>query len=101
MKFLPASIRRALVLLAVLATASFGQTYTGTINGLVTDAQGAKVTGARVTLINSATRETRAIETNDEGRYAFVQLQPGSYSVRVTMAGFQESITSNIELIAS
>jgi hypothetical protein len=88
-------------LLTLLIGSSFGQTYTGTITGIVSDAQGAKVTGAKVTLTNLATLETRSVNSNEEGRYSFAQLQPGTYSLRVSMAGFQESITNNIELIAS
>lgn len=80
---------------------AFGQTYTGTITGVVSDAQGAKVAGAKVTLTNLATKETRALDSNEEGRYTFAQLQPGLYSIQVTMAGFQESVTKSIELSAS
>jgi hypothetical protein len=101
MKFTSATIWRLLVIWALSNLNVFGQTYTGTITGAVTDAQGAKVAGAKVTLRNSATQETRAVDSNEEGRYAFAQLQPGTYSIQVTMAGFQESVTSNIKLIAS
>ena len=41
------------------------------IRGLVTDASGAAVPGATVTIRNTATNETRTANTNDSGFYAF------------------------------
>lgn len=90
-----------LIVLALSAVALFAQTFTGAITGVVTDSGGANVPNAKITIINDATRETRAVESNTEGRYTFAQLPPGTYSLRVVVSGFQESVTSNIQLIAS
>jgi hypothetical protein len=101
MQFTSATFCRFGVLFALFCFSAFGQTYTGTITGVVSDTQGAKIAGAKVTLTNLATRETRVLDSNEEGRYTFAQLQPGLYSIQITMSGFQESVTNNIELIAS
>ena len=50
----------------------FGQAIsTGTIQGVVTDPAGATVTGATVTLSETATSTTRTAVSNDSGRYTF------------------------------
>ncbi|MEO8130664.1 MAG: carboxypeptidase-like regulatory domain-containing protein [Bryobacteraceae bacterium] len=48
--------------------------------------------------IGSATNITRATTTNSEGLYSFPALNPGMYSVKVVAAGFQASVTNDIQL---
>ncbi len=62
---------------------STAQTNTGTIRGNVTDAQGAKISGASVLLVNSATSVARTSATNSSGDYLFVALDPSTYSLRI------------------
>ena len=45
--------------------------------------------GSAVTLINEANGATRSTDTNTAGEYAFVQVEPGTYTVKVTMQGFK------------
>jgi hypothetical protein len=73
----------ALVLVfAVLAgTNAMAQSATGEILGRVTDQQGAVVAGASVTAKDTSTGRARTTTTNDEGGYAFPNLQPGTYEV--------------------
>src|SRR5689334_20308378 len=58
------------------------------VSGTVTDASGAVVSGATVQMkaIETGAVETR--ETNSEGFYAFVNLQPGHYDLEVKQTGF-------------
>ena len=58
------------------------------INGIVTDASGAAVPGATVTLSNSATGVSRATQTNGAGIYNFVQVLPAPYTMKVVKEGF-------------
>ena len=78
-----------LVLLPLCCVAmAWSQLYTGSVTGLVTDPSGASVPRAEVILtdIDRATLNTG--KTDDTGRYLFRSLPPGSYSLRVTAAGF-------------
>lgn len=61
---------------------------TATITGLVSDQTGASVPGAKVELV-SGLAATRSVATDGEGRYRFEDLEPGEYTVRVTVPGFQ------------
>ena len=61
---------------------------TSAIVGQVTDATNAVIPGAAVTIINRETALQRSAKTDDEGRFNFPQLKPGSYSVKVEAEGF-------------
>src|ERR1700730_9170225 len=70
------------------ATFSQGET-TSAIVGQVSDASGAAVPGATVTVTNKETRLRRSASTDDSGRFNFPQLKPGAYSVKVEAEGFE------------
>src|SRR6202167_4315209 len=61
---------------------------TSAIVGQVTDATGAAIPGATVTITNRETALQRSAKTDDEGRFNLPQLKPDTYSVRVEAAGF-------------
>ena len=63
-------------------------TVTGAIRGTVTDAQGAIVPNATVTITNTGTNQTQDITTDGDGGYRFSNLQPGVYSLKATASGF-------------
>ena len=81
----------ALVVLWVCTSAvSSGQLITrATVNGSVTDTSGAVIVGATVTLTNQATSVHTTITTNAEGFYAVPDLPVGTYTVTVSMQGFE------------
>src|SRR6202171_5669311 len=70
------------------ATFSQGET-TSAIVGQVSDASGAAVPSATVTVTNKETGLRRSANTDDSGRFNFPQLKPGAYSVRVEAEGFE------------
>src|SRR5260221_3683936 len=69
-------------------TFSQGET-TSAIIGQVSDASGAAVPGATVTVTNKETGLRRSASTDDSGRFNFPQLKPGAYSVNVEAEGFE------------
>src|SRR6202021_1876188 len=69
------------------ATFSQGET-TSAIVGQVSDASGAAVPGATVTVANKENGQKRSAKTDDSGRFNFPQLKPGPYSVKVETKGF-------------
>lgn len=78
-----------------------GQTFSGNITGLVTDAGGAIVTEAKVALTETRTGVQRVMDTNPAGAYTFAELSAGTYVVRVTKTGFKEVVSSEITLTPS
>ncbi len=88
------SIRVATLVAALLALSSglWGQaTASSSIVGQVTDSTAAVIPGADVTLIDLSTKAARTTSTNEQGRYIFVNLPPGTYSISVTKQGFSKS----------
>jgi hypothetical protein len=66
------------------------QTGQGTINGRVTDGNGAVVQKADVQVTNNDTHVALTTLTNMDGLYNVLSLNPGSYTVTVTSPGFQK-----------
>ena len=96
----PASLRLA-ALAAILttcltATSLDAQVLYGGIVGSVTDAQGAFVPGATVTIVNKETNLTREAITNEAGAFSFTNVLPGPYDVKVGMTGFRETQRTNV-----
>lgn len=67
------------------------QVSAGSIQGQITDPQGAAVVGAMVTLTDKATGQTRSMVSNDTGRYDFAQVPVGDYDIAVAKEGFSQS----------
>src|ERR1700692_831214 len=70
------------------ATFSQGET-TSAIVGQVSDASGAAVPGAPVTVTPKETGLRRSASTDNSGRFIFPPLKPGAYSVKVEAEGFE------------
>jgi Carboxypeptidase regulatory-like domain len=66
---------------------SQGET-TSAIVGQVTDATSAAISGALVTITNRETGLQRRATTDEQGRFNFPQLKPGTYSVKAEADGF-------------
>ena len=71
------------------------QDATGKITGIVTDASGAVIPDAEVTVTNSATNIAREIKTNKDGFYQALQLPIGLYRVAVSASGFERKTVSS------
>jgi len=78
------------------AAALSAQTFRGTILGTVTDPSGAVVSGAKVTVRNTGTGLERTAQTSADGSYSIPELPIGTYSVSVSQAGFQTSVTTDV-----
>jgi hypothetical protein len=96
-------VQRSLLLLAALLVAvspAFGQLTTADIVGTTTDASGAIVPNASVTLTNLATHEQRTATTNQTGDFSFTLLPSGHYSITVKSPGFKTSTTNDLAVEA-
>src|SRR5947209_4808517 len=96
--FLRASltITGVLLVLFLSATPLYAQVDTGTILGTVTDASGASINGAKVTLTNEGTSAALSTNTGPDGSYKFTPLKIGSYKVTASFQGFQTTTQTNI-----
>jgi Carboxypeptidase regulatory-like domain/TonB-dependent Receptor Plug Domain len=90
----------ALLLVVLSASASYGQSTSGSITGTVRDAAGAPIANAVVTVTAPATNLTRQIRTNNSGVFVAAQLPPGKYNVSVEMNGFKRLEKTEIVLNA-
>lgn len=81
-------------------TLCFGQTFTSSITGVVSDPTGAIVMGAKVELKNSATNDLRTATSLDNGSYQFNNLPPGTYEINVTAPGFKTFVQTDLNLQA-
>lgn len=64
--------------------------------GTVTDSSKAVVVNATVTLVNTGTNIKTVHQTSGTGLYVFDNLDPGTYSVTVEMAGFNKFVQENV-----
>ncbi len=88
--------------LALLFTcAAFSQAVNGTIVGSVTDASGAVVAAAKVTLTEVNTKVVHSGLTNSSGTYSFPDLPPGIYDVAAELAGFKKEVKTGVILEAN
>jgi hypothetical protein len=78
----------ALAVLAVPSQAS-AQVLYGSIVGNVIDPNGASVARASVLVTDQATAVSQTVTTDESGTYQLVNLQPGTYTVKVTIPGFK------------
>ncbi len=82
------------MLLCLLTTGplALAQGVRGNVNGVVTDPNGAVLTGATVQLEKIDTGQVvRTVTTNEEGIFQFVEVEPATYNVIINASGFAES----------
>jgi hypothetical protein len=92
-------MRLAMGLLAcvLVALPAKGQETRGNINGVVQD-PGGVVPGATVRITNVDTSQAQQLVTNDRGYFEALLLNPGTYAVRVELAGFKTLTQTGISL---
>src|SRR5437762_6984138 len=91
----------ALLLLACCVSTVPAQTTFGTITGTITDATGAVIPAAPVTVTNEATGVVRRAATAANGVFTLVDLQPGPYKLTVDAKGFIPAERSGVVLFAN
>ena len=81
----------------LFALPAYAQT-TSSISGAVHDTADALVPGAKVVLINEASKATRSTTSNGEGFFNFLAVQPATYSIQITKAGFETWKVTGVEV---
>jgi hypothetical protein len=81
----------------VMGVGAYAQTTTqGAISGTVSDATGAVVGKASITILNVGTNATLILTSDDSGFYKAPLLEPGTYTVTVKAPGFSEYRATNV-----
>jgi hypothetical protein len=88
-----------LVACVLVGPQAYAQLITADILGTVTDAAGAVVINAKVTVVNTATSEARVTQTTGSGDYVVNLLPPGQYTVSIEAPAFKKSETT-VTLVA-
>lgn len=70
------------------ATASWAQNTTGALAGTVVDETGGVMPGVSALLTGEPVVGSRESITDDQGRFRFASLTPGSYDLSFAQAGF-------------
>src|SRR5262244_1326247 len=89
------------LLLALFSTSAWPQTQLASVFGTITDATGAAISGAQVTLLNQSTGLKRDASTDLNGQYRVTGLPTGSYSARVEKEGFQTQVREELALTST
>ena len=69
------------------------------VNGTITDASGARISGASVDLKSAATGLHRTTRSNGSGLYEITPLPVGVYSISISHPGFRPVTVENLELL--
>ncbi len=87
-----------LVALLALPGTTYAQRMTGELSGSVVDESGGVIPGADVTVINESSKAVRRSVTNSDGFFAFAALPAATYTVQISIAGFNTHEVTGIEL---
>ena len=78
------------------AALAFSQEFRGRIQGQIHDSSGAPAPSAAVTLKNTATGVEAVRSTNEQGRYVFDYVDPGTYTLSTDLKGFKKFNQHNV-----
>lgn len=84
--------------LLLLALPAWAAPRTASVSGLVKDSGGVAQMGAKIEVVASSGAVVRCVYSDENGRYSAAQLQPGSYSVRVSAGSFLPALRENVRL---
>lgn len=95
------SFARIGFLLCFSVALAWAQSQNSSVSGLVIDESGAAVPNAAVSVTSSERQINNKITTTSDGRYSFPNLEPGSYDLEITAAGFKGYAQRGISLLAN
>lgn len=93
--FLLSLLLSALVLSGASSIA-VAQSVNSRVSGIVKDTAGAVIPGAKVTLLDTATKDQKQIMTNEDGSFTINEVRPGTYNVTVEGTGFKKLNVTNL-----
>ncbi|HKR01204.1 MAG TPA: carboxypeptidase regulatory-like domain-containing protein [Pyrinomonadaceae bacterium] len=91
---LPSKFSSLILMLLLTSAIALGQGTASRVTGVVTDPQGALISGANVILTNEGTKVSFTTQTTSSGTYVFESVQVGVYTVTVEMPGFKKYVST-------
>jgi len=91
-------IQRCCILAVLMAGIAAAQASDAEITGIAKDPSAAPIASANVTLVNQDSGFTRTVTTDADGRYRFVALPQGTYTIKVEATGFKTDTVTGIVL---
>jgi hypothetical protein len=88
----------ACFLIAFAASPALAQTDQGAITGVVQDAQGAVIPGAKVTLVATDTSFSLDRTANTSGVFVFSPVKIGNYKLIANAPSFQTTVRENLHV---
>ncbi|MBZ5623847.1 MAG: TonB-dependent receptor [Acidobacteriia bacterium] len=89
------------MLLILVFRTGMSQVATARLEGVIQDASGAAVPGAKVSVVNERTQVRMDMSGSPEGLFVFPSLPPSVYTLSVEAAGFRKAVVSKLELAVS
>ncbi len=86
--------------LALLPHVAHAQAVYGSVYGTVTDASGAAIPGATITITDEGKGTSVTAKSNESGNYTVEHLIPDNYTVKVEAAGFKGFETQHLQVLA-
>ena len=90
--------------LLLLVAPAFAQTESARIVGNVTDAGGAALPGATITVTDLGTSRAVTVNADEDGAYSVTNLAPGRYRLEITQSGFKttrQEVTLEVQQVAT
>jgi hypothetical protein len=88
------------LLALMMANAAFAQTTSGSIAGSITDPNKAAISGVTVKISDAGKGFTLTATTDNEGRFVFPTVPPGTYTLSVEASGFKKVERAGLLLVA-
>jgi hypothetical protein len=89
------------LILGITPTPVAAQAVNATVLGTVSDASGAPVANAKVTLTETNTNISRSTQTNESGNYVMPDLPPGTYRVTAELPGFKKASKAGVDVLVN
>lgn len=90
------SLLLSALLLSGATSIAVAQSVNSRVTGIVKDTAGASVPGAKVMLMDAATKDRKEVTTNEDGSFTISDVRPGAYSVVVEATGFKKLSVTNL-----
>src|SRR5208283_4587913 len=92
-------LKGLLIAIVFLPALVFAQTSGPSLRGQVLDPSGAAIPALAVTLVGP-TGTKLVVQTDDQGKYAFRNLAPGTYTLTISLKGFNDFVKPGIVIAA-
>src|ERR1700686_5509391 len=83
------------IVLSLSISVPLFSTVTGaTLSGTISDPSGGVIPAAHVSIVNTATGLIKDVQADSSGFYTAPSLAPGPYEVKITVEGFNTSVST-------